>query len=54
MEQAASQLNLKTLIPEMLLERALPIPLFEIQEAGKLIESFFQKKQSPNKDNNDQ
>ena len=54
MEQAASQLNLKTLIPEMLLQKVIPLPLFEIQEARKLIENYFQKKPSPNNDNNNQ
>jgi hypothetical protein len=54
MSQAASQLNLKTLVPEMLLQKVIPLPLFEIQEARKLIDNFFQKKQSPNNDNNNQ
>lgn len=51
MGQAANQLNLKTLVPEMLLQRVVPLPLFEIQEVRKLFNDFFQKKQDPNNNN---
>lgn len=52
MEQAATQFDLKTLLPEMLLQKVIPLPLFEIQEARKLIENYFQKKPDQKSDKN--
>ncbi len=51
-EQAANGLNLKTLIPEMILERMLPItaPFFEINDATNFLKRFFQS--SPDNNQN--
>jgi len=54
-EQAANGLNLKTLIPEMIIERVLPVtaPFFEINDAKNFLEKFFQGS-PPNNTPNDQ
>jgi len=43
LNQAASTLNLKMLIPEFFLQRFIPIPLFQVEEAGQLIKKLFDK-----------
>jgi hypothetical protein len=42
--EAASNLNLKTLIPEFFLQRFVPIPLFQAEQAGQFVWKFFNKK----------
>jgi hypothetical protein len=44
--EAAKNLNLKNLVPELLLQKMIPLPLFEIREAGKLFENLFKKKEN--------
>ena len=48
LEQAASQLNLKTLLPDMILQRLVPIPIFEVEQVKDFFEGLFQ----PTTDNN--
>ena len=47
-EQAASGMDLKTLVPEMIIEHALPItaPFFEINDAKNFLQKFFQDNQN--------
>ena len=47
-EQAASGMNLKTLVPEMIIEHVLPVtaPFFEINDAKNFLEKFFQNNQN--------
>jgi len=48
--EAASNLNLKMLIPEFFLQRFIPVPIFQIEQAGQLIKKMFDKKKKNSKD----
>ena len=42
LNEAASSLDLKTLVPAYLLQHFIPIPIFQIQQAGKFIQGMFE------------
>lgn len=46
LSEAASSLNLQTLVPAYILQHFIPLPIFQIQQAGKFIEGMFQKDDS--------
>ncbi|MDB6081199.1 MAG: hypothetical protein JWO53_471 [Chlamydiia bacterium] len=54
LNEAASSLNLKTLLPAFIIQRFIPIPLYQAEQAGQFIKNYFDKKRSKDNSSDDE